>query len=107
MRGHLRLGNNVRVIGSLKSRGSLFIGRDCQISGSAVAQDSLFVGRRSQLLGPAIGERRVVLGTDCRIGSESALTSVSAERIDVHVGVQIHGTVWARELGRAVGKLSR
>jgi cytoskeletal protein CcmA (bactofilin family) len=106
-RGNLRIGDNVKIIGSVKSRATLFIGRDCEISGSAVAQKALFVGRRSRVLGPTVGERRVVLGSGCRIGALHALTSVTAERIDVHSDVEVHGTVWAKELGHAVGRLSR
>ncbi len=107
VRGNLKVGNNVLVLGSLKSRGKMSIGTDCEVRGSAVAQDSLLIGRRTTVLGPAIGERRIVLGDDCSIGSKELPVTVTSNRIDVHNGVVVFGSIWARELGRAVGKLSR
>ncbi len=106
VRGNLRIGDNVRIVGSVKSRGNMFIGHDCEITGSAVAQHSLLVGRRSQVLGPAIGERRIVLGNDSMIGSAQSLVTVTSERIDIHSGVIVFGSIWAREFGRAVGRSS-
>ncbi len=107
VRGDLKVGNNVLVLGSLKSRGKMSVGADCEVTGSVVSQDSLLIGRRARVLGPAIGERRIVLGDDCRIGSKESPVTVSSNRIDVHNGVVVFGSIWARELGRAVGKLSR
>ena len=107
VRGDLKVGNNVLVLGSLKSRGKMSLGTDCEIRGSVVAQDSLLIGRRTTVLGPTIGERRIVLGDDCSIGSKESPATVTSNRIDVHNGVVVFGSIWARELGRAVGKLSR
>lgn len=101
--GNLRLGPNVRIQGSLKARGSISVSAGCEVSGGVFAGEWVFVGRRSKIGGPLVGERRVVLGSQCQVGSPQRPVTVSSARVDVLNGVLVHGTVWAREFGRAVG----
>ena len=103
--GDLELGARCQVDGSLKAYGDLGLGPGVQISGSVVAQGDVLVGAGGQVRGSVVSETAVVLGPGCTIGSPECPATVCAPRIEVALGVVVHGTVWAGASGDAVGAL--
>lgn len=103
--GDLELGARCQVHGSLKAYGDLGLGPGVQVDGSVVAQGDVLVGAGSQVLGSVMSETAVVLGPGCTIGTPERHATVCAPRIEVALGVVVHGTVWAGASGDAVGAL--
>lgn len=103
--GDLELGARCQVRGSLKAYGDLGLGPGVQVEGSVVAQGDVLVGAGSHVHGSVVSETAVVLGPGCTIGSPERHATVCAPRIEVALGVVVHGTVWAGASGDAVGAL--
>jgi len=103
--GDLELGARCHVRGSLKAYGDLGLGPGVQVDGSVVAQGDVLVGAGSQVLGSVMSETAVVLGPGCTIGTPERHATVCAPRVEVALGVVVHGTVWAGASGDAVGAL--
>lgn len=103
--GDLALGPRCHARGSLKSHGDLGIGPGVQVDGSVVAQGDVLIGAGSHVGGSVLSETAVVLGPGCTIGTPEHPATVSAPRIEVALGVVVHGTVWAGASGDAVGAL--
>lgn len=103
--GDLELGARCQVRGSLKAYGDLGLGPGVQVSGSVVAQGDVLVGAGTQVHGSVVSETAVVLGPGCTIGTPERHATVCAPRIEVALGVVVHGTVWAGASGDAVGAL--
>jgi predicted acyltransferase (DUF342 family) len=76
-----------------------------QVDGSVVAQGDVLVGAGSRVGGSVMSETAVVLGPGCTIGTPERHATVCAPRIEVALGVVVHGTVWAGASGDAVGAL--
>jgi len=69
------------------------------VRGSIVCGGSLHIGRKCFVAGPIMAEDSVTIDRDCRIGTFDSPTTVSARRIRIAPGCQLHGTVWARVQG--------
>jgi predicted acyltransferase (DUF342 family) len=70
-----------------------------------VAQGDVLIGAGSHVGGSVVSETAVVLGPGCTIGTPERHATVCAPRIEVALGVVVHGTVWAGASGDAVGSL--
>ena len=103
--GDLALGARCHAGGSLKAYGDLGLGPGVQVDGSVVAEGDVLVGAGSHVCGSVVSETAVVLGPGCTIGSPERPATVCAPRIEVALGVVVHGTVWAGASGDAVGAL--
>lgn len=97
--GDLMLGPRCVVHGSLKVCGALTLGAGCTIHGNVFAEDAVDLGVGCTVVGVLMSEAALVLDTGCVVGSPAAPATVSAPRIDIGAGVQVHGTVWANEEG--------
>lgn len=103
--GNLELGARCHVRGSLKAYGDLGLGAGTQVEGSVVAQGDVLVGAGSAVGGSVMSETAVVLGPGCTIGTPERHATVCAPRIEIALGVVVHGTVWAGASGDAVGSM--
>jgi predicted acyltransferase (DUF342 family) len=103
--GDLELGARCHARGSLKAYGDLGVGPGVQVEGSVVAQGDVLIGAGSHVGGSVVSETAVVLGPGCTIGTPERHATVCAPRIEVALGVVVHGTVWAGASGDAVGSL--
>ncbi|MBP8271971.1 MAG: hypothetical protein KAX42_08860 [Sphaerotilus sp.] len=103
--GDLELGARCHVRGSLKAYGDLGLGPGVQVDGSVVAQGDVLVGAGSHVGGSVVSETAVVLGPGCTVGTPERHATVCAPRIEVALGVVVHGTVWAGASGDAFGSL--
>jgi predicted acyltransferase (DUF342 family) len=103
--GDLELGARCHARGSLKAYGDLGLGAGVRVDGSVVAQGEVLVGAGSTVGGSVVSETAVVLGPGCTIGTPERHATVCAPRIEIALGVVVHGTVWAGASGDAVGSL--
>ncbi|MEJ2362699.1 MAG: hypothetical protein P8Z75_15030 [Gammaproteobacteria bacterium] len=97
--GSLRLGNNCEIHGSIKSHKTLYIQKDCAIHGSVVSIRDIYIGPGASLAGPLISEANIHIAPNCRFGSATLPTTISAEEIHFQANCVAHGTVWARSSG--------
>jgi cytoskeletal protein CcmA (bactofilin family) len=97
--GSLRLGDNCEIHGSIKSHKTLRIQAGCAIHGSVVSMQDIHLGTATSLKGPLISEAQIHVVANCRIGTETLPTTVSAEEIHIQGDCVAHGTVWARSAG--------
>lgn len=103
--GDLELGHRCRAAGSLKAYGDLGLGAGCQVDGSIVAQGDVLVGAGAHVVGSVVSESAVVLGPGCTVGAPGKLATVCAPRIEIALGVVVHGTIWAGNSGDAMGAM--
>lgn len=99
--GNLVVGNHSRVDGSVKGSG-VEIGDDVRIEGALVSSARLEVGARSRIHGPLLAEGAVILHPHVEVGSHDHPSTLRAERLDVHSGCVVHGSVWTLDGGGEV-----
>lgn len=97
--GSLRLGRNSGFCGSAKSYKDAVFEEGVTVRGSFVCSRSLHIGPNCFVAGPIMAEDEVIIERGCRIGAPDSPTTVSARRIRIAPGCQLHGTVWARVQG--------
>ncbi|MGR8948917.1 MAG: hypothetical protein ACU84Q_12775 [Gammaproteobacteria bacterium] len=95
----LFLGEGCRVSGNLKARESLMVGAASVVRGSLVCEGDIRVGRSSLVVGPIVSESRITIDADCVIGAPRIPTSVTAPIVEIVVGSEISGTLWASKAG--------
>jgi cytoskeletal protein CcmA (bactofilin family) len=100
VRGTVRVGEGARVCGSLKSCGDMVLASHVCVEGSLISGRQMRVGPSCAIYGPVIAERGMSIAAGTRCGTAAHPTTVSAPRIVVEEGIQIFGTLWARESGR-------
>lgn len=97
--GDVRVGKDVRIVGSIKSHRDVYLGMGVEVHGSVVARRHVYMSEGCVVHGPILAENTVFVGAGCRIGSPSMPTTVGGRRIHVAEGVVAHGTVWAHHEG--------
>lgn len=102
--GSLRIGAGSVVRRSVKSKGPMTIEHNVWVRGSVVSNSDVTIDADCAIGGIVVAERAVTIGHRTRIGSEDALSTVSAPEISVAPGAVAHGTVWARERGRVTDR---
>ena len=103
--GDLELGPRCHAAGALKAHGDIGLGAGGCVDGSVIAQGEIVVGAGVHVRGSVASETAVVLGPGCRVGSPGQPATVTAPRVEVALGVVVHGTVWAGHSGDALGTM--
>lgn len=103
--GDLALGPRCHAAGGLKAHGAIGLGAGCAVDGSVIAHGEVVVGAGVQVLGSVASESAVLLGPGCIVGAPGRPATVCAPRIEVALGVVVHGTVWAGDSGDALDKM--
>lgn len=97
--GFLVIGKGSALAGSIKAREGVSIGTGCEILGAITCDTRIYVFARATVMGPIVSESDILIGAGAQIGSLSAPTTVTAENIIVETGVEMHGAVWAHDIG--------
>jgi len=96
VRGSLTIGANCEIRGSIKAHKRLKIGQGTVITGAAAGRADIQLEARARVYGPVISEGTVTLLESARVGLPSMPASVSAERIVLHAGAEVFGSLSAR-----------
>ena len=102
VRGKLCIGAGARVFGSVKAEKVMVVEEGVSAEGSLTCGSDMRIGPRCAIRGPVIAERSMILQAGTRCGTPQLPTTVSAPRIEVEEGVEVFGTLWAREEGQVV-----
>jgi cytoskeletal protein CcmA (bactofilin family) len=105
VRGRLRIGAGARVCGSVKSEKEVVLESGAAVEGSLISASIMRVGQDCRIRGPVIAERAMLLQKGVRCGTLQNPTTVSAPSIRVEEGVEVFGTLWARDQGQVVAGL--
>jgi hypothetical protein len=103
--GDLEIGHRSHARGSLKAYGDLGLGAGTRVDGCVVARGDILLGAGAAVNGSVMSETAVMLGPGCTIGTPQQPATVCAPRIEVALGVVVHGTIWAGRSGDAIGTL--
>jgi len=98
-RRRVKIGQDVRVLGSVKAKSDMEIASGTDIEGAIVSGGHVRIGRGCFVRGPVLSEGEVVIAAGTQIGSLKHPTTVSAPRIRLASGATVCGTIWARESG--------
>lgn len=99
VRGRLRIGANAEIRGSVKAHGLLTIGQGAAVTGTAAGRGDIRLMEDARVYGPVISEGTVTLCDRARVGLPNNPASVSADRIMLHDGAEIFGSLSARREG--------
>lgn len=99
--GKLVVGSGSWITGSVKGRG-VEIGDEVRIEGALVSSAGVEVGAHSRIHGPLLAEGAVILRAHVMVGSHEHPSTLRAERLDVHSGCVVHGSVWTLDGGGEV-----
>jgi cytoskeletal protein CcmA (bactofilin family) len=97
--GFLTIGAGTRVDGDIKAREGASIGPGAIVQGALTCEKRIYVFSQARIWGPVISESDVLIGAGAVIGLPKAQTTVSANNIIVEDGVNVHGALWAHEIG--------
>jgi len=100
VRGSLRIGAGTEIRGSVKAYRTLTLEPGAVITGTAASRGDIELGEDARVFGPVIGEGRVTLFARARVGLPSMPASISTERIELHEGAEVFGSLSARLEGR-------
>lgn len=117
--GDVLVREDLRVEGDIVASGSVFIRRGACVHGSIKARRTILVSEAAsvhgsvtanrielsqdvEISGCVLAEDAVVLGRGCRIGLAGAPTTISAERVQAHPGVEVRGGICAHAHGEAL-----
>ena len=100
----LLLGSHCQISGNLKARDQLSVGHSSIVRGSLVCEGAIDVDASSLVLGPIVSETSVRIQSECVIGAPKIPTSVTAPVIEIVVGSELSGTLWATQHGNVIDK---
>lgn len=100
VRGSLRIGAGSEIRGSVKAYRTLTLEPGAVITGTAASRGDIELGEEARVFGPVIGEGRVTLFPRARVGLPTMPASISTERIELHEGAEVFGSLSARLEGR-------
>ncbi len=103
VRGSLRIGKDCEIRGSVKAHKTLTVGPGAVITGTAAGRGDIMLQEGARVYGPVISEGLVTLSEHARVGLPNMPASVSAERIALHQGAEVFGSLSARIEGMTVG----
>jgi len=95
VRGSLRIGAGAEIRGSVKAHRSLTLEPGAVVTGTVASRGDIVIGEEARVFGPVIGEGRVTLKARARVGLPSMPASISAERIMLHQGADVFGSLSA------------
>ncbi len=99
VRGALRVGAGCEIRGSVKAHKMLTVGKKAVITGTAASRNDILLDEDARVYGPVISEGTVTLAARARVGLPSMPASVSADRIALHRGAEVFGSLSARIAG--------
>ena len=97
--GFLTVGKGTTVVGDIKAREGVSIGPGASVEGAITCEKRVYVFKDARAYGPMVSESDILIGARAVIGLPDALTTISARNIIVEDGVNVHGAIWAREIG--------
>lgn len=97
--GHFTLGPGAHLIGSVKVHRSAHLEAGAVVDGAVISRSEVAAGFRVTIGGPLVAEESVHLGPGTVVGQSHLPTSISAPRIVLEAGVQVHGLITASEGG--------
>jgi hypothetical protein len=100
--GDLHISQGAVMQMPVKVKGRTTVDAYAQLEASLVSVGTLAVGAGCQLAGPVLCESALFLGRAVVVGSEHALSTVSAPQINLAEAVTVHGSICARDAGRVV-----
>jgi predicted acyltransferase (DUF342 family) len=100
--GDLHISQGAVLEGAVKVKGRTTVDDGASLLAALVSVGDASVGAACQLSGPVLCESSLALGRAVVVGSQGALTTVSAPQISLSDAVTVHGTLWARESGRVL-----
>jgi len=100
--GDLHISQGTVLEAALKVKGRTTVDDGVRLQAALVSVGDASIGSACWLAGPVVCEARLALGRAVVVGSDAALTTVSAPQITLADAVTVHGTLWAREHGRVL-----
>lgn len=100
--GELRVGEGSEIHGRVKARRALHLEPGVTVTGALVSGNTMTVEAHARLAGPVLAEGDLAMGACCRVGEESATTTVLAEHVKLRPGVIVHGSLRARDWGEVL-----
>jgi predicted acyltransferase (DUF342 family) len=100
VRGSVRIGAGTEIRGSVKAYRTLTLEPGAVVTGTVASRGDIVLSEDARVFGPVIGEGRVTLATRARVGLPSMPASISSERIVLHEGSEVYGSLSARLEGR-------
>lgn len=100
VRGSLRIGAGTEIRGSVKAYRTLTLEAGATVTGTVASRSDIVLGEAARVFGPVIGEGSVTLKPQARVGLPSMPASISSERIVLHDGAEVFGSLSARLEGR-------
>ncbi|HKW19001.1 MAG TPA: hypothetical protein VJO35_15950 [Terriglobales bacterium] len=101
--GEVRIGRGASLFGNAKSYKDTIVEESGSLFGAIVCGGNICLGLGSFARGPLMAEGHITMNRGSCVGKSDALTTVSASHITITDGCNLHGTVWARVLGRVEG----
>lgn len=90
------------IMGGLKSHRKMRLEENVRIDGGVVCQHNLKIGQGCIVKGPVVGGKTVTIGAGSIIGSVECPTTITAPTIHIEEGAIVHGTLWARNMGKVL-----
>ena len=78
------------------------VGASSIIRGSLVSEGDIQIGPASLVMGPIVSESRVIIEAGCVVGAPKIPTSITAPIVEIAVGTEISGTLWASKEGKVI-----
>jgi len=100
--GDLHIAQGAVMQAAVKVKGRTTVDAGVRMQAALVSVGSTAVGAASHLAGPVVCEAGLALGRAVVVGSEHALTTVSAPQITLADAVTVHGSLWAHDAGRVL-----
>jgi hypothetical protein len=100
--GDLHISQGAVLEGAVKVKGRTTVDDGVRLHAALVSVGDTAVGAACQLVGPVVCESSLALGRAVVVGSEAALTTVSAPQITLADAVTVHGCLWAHDCGRVL-----
>jgi cytoskeletal protein CcmA (bactofilin family) len=102
VRGRLHIHTGARVLGSVKSNKETIVEAGVYVQGSLISAATMHIGPGCRIGGPVVAEHGMAIDSGTECGTKASPTTVSAPTVEVEEGVQVYGTLWARNEGRVV-----
>ncbi len=99
VRGRMSMQGPGRIEGDVRARGRLRLGAGIRVQGNLFSEQDIWLGEGCQVSGLVRAEGRLHLAPGVVIGQPERPVSVSADVIDVHGPVHLHGSIEARLQG--------
>lgn len=100
--GDLHIAQGAVMLRAVKVKGRTTVDQGVRMQAALVSEGDTAVGAACHLAGPVACEGKLALGRAVVVGSEQALSSVSALHVTLADAVTVHGSLCAHEAGRVL-----